>query len=125
MAWKLTDNFKGRFNRIGHKGKKGADHPKWKGGTLVDRDGYIRTWAPEHPWPRKGYIMEHVRVMELKIGRRIKPTECVHHKDHDRQNNSIENLELMLRSEHSKHHRAKDKHLRKKDARGRYTCGSI
>jgi len=125
MAWKLTDNFKGRFNRIGHRGKLGAAHPCWKGGSIVDRDGYIRTWAPSHPWPRRGYILEHIRIMELSLGRRIERNETVHHVDHDRKNNLFANLKLMKRGEHSRLHRAKDTHKQKHDARGRFTCGSV
>lgn len=125
MAWKLVDNFKGRFNRVGHRGKTKENHPCWKGGQIIDRDGYIQTWAPTHPWPRKGYLREHIRVMELFIGRRILPNECVHHKDHNRKNNSIENLELMTRDEHSKLHRAKDFQNFRRGKQGRFTCGSI
>jgi HNH endonuclease len=123
MAWKLTDNFKGRFNRIGHPGKKGADHPCWKGGRTVDTDGYIRVWAPDHPWPRKGYMLEHVRTIELQIGRRISRNECVHHRDGNRQNNDLANLDLMTRSAHSKLHRAKDVRTFKRSQDGRFTCG--
>jgi len=111
---------RGKPTRRGHSGKKRESHPCWKGGSIVDRDGYVRTWAPDHPWPRSGYINEHVRVMELKIGRRILSTECVHHKDHNRKNNSLENLILMLRSEHSKLHRKKDAKNFKRDKRGRW-----
>jgi len=125
MVWKLTDNFKGRFNRVGHKGKTGAKHPCWKGGRIIDRDGYIRTWAPTHPWPRKGYIAEHVRVMELSINRRLLPSECVHHIDENRQNNSLDNLQVMDRSEHSKLHREKDKHRQNRNNKGHFKCGSI
>ena len=121
----MTDNFKGKFNRIGHKGKKKSSHPCWKGGNIIDKDGYIRTWSPDHPWPRKGYIQEHIRVMELHIGRRIKTTEVIHHKDHDRKNNSIGNLELMTRKEHSKLHRSLDAHKFKRCKNGRFSCGSI
>lgn len=118
------DLFSGEPMR-GHLGKKGKDHPVWKGGRVVDRDGYIQTWAPDHPWPRKGYLREHIRVMELSIGRRIAPTECVHHVDHDRKNNVLENLRLMSRSEHSKSHRALDSKKFKRDKSGRFVCGSI
>lgn len=125
MAWKLTDNFKGRFNRIGHIGKKKEAHPCWKGGKVIDRDGYVRIWSPEHPWPRKGYMMDHVRVIELIIGRRILPNECVHHIDHNRQNNSFENLKLLTRSNHSKQHRREDVHKFNRDKKGRFAfkCG--
>lgn len=123
MAWTLSDNFKGRFRRIGLPGRTGAKHPCWKGGKVVDRDGYIRVWVPNHPWPRKGYVGEHVVAMELQIGRWIKPTECVHHKDGNRQNNALENLELLDRREHSRQHRAADYHTFKRGRLGRFTCG--
>lgn len=119
----MYDNFKGRFNRIGHKGKTGIEHPCWKGGQVTDRDGYIRTWAPDHEWPRKGYMMEHVRIVEIRIGRKILPSECVHHIDHNRKNNAPENLQLMTRSEHSKLHRMDDAHKINRGSRGRFVCG--
>lgn len=69
-------------------------------------NGYIRRYAPDHPWPRSNReILEHVRVMELHIGRRITNDECVHHINHDRQDNRLENLQLMDRREHMRLHK--------------------
>ncbi|CAB4164212.1 HNH nuclease [uncultured Caudovirales phage] len=109
----------------GHPGIIKEKHPCWKGGKIVDRDGYIQTWAPDHPWPRKGYLREHIRVMELAMGRRILPDECVHHKNHNRQNNNLDNLELMKRGKHSSEHRKEDFHKLQRDKLGRFTCGFI
>ena len=90
-------------------GRRGPDHPAWKGGRSVDRDGYVRLYLPDHPWPRKsGYVLAHVAAMELQIGRRIAPNEVVHHRDHDRQNNALDNLELMDGAEHMRRHHASD-----------------
>lgn len=90
---------------------------------MLDRDGYLKRYAPDHPWPRKGgYVREHVRLMELKIGRRIAVGEIVHHRDHDRTNNAIDNLELALCGEHSRHHRQHDIHRRERDSMGRFGC---
>lgn len=98
-------------------GKKGDRHPAWRGGTVIDRDGYIRTYDPAHPWPRRpGYVLEHVRVMELQIGRRLTTEEIIHHKDHDRQNNDLSNLELLTRSAHSRYHNAAGSAVRKRNA---------
>lgn len=47
---------------------------------------------------------EHVHIIEHSIGRKLKPNECVHHKDEDKLNNDLENLQLMTKSEHGKLH---------------------
>lgn len=107
----------------GYRGLFGSAHPAWKGGTQIDRDGYLRTYDPAHPWPRRGgYVLEHVRRMELRIGRRILVTETVHHKDGDRNNNDLANLALFSRGEHSRIHRAQDTHLRARDHLGRFAA---
>jgi len=107
-------------------GRTGAAHPAWKGGQRVDEDGYIKTYAPDHPFPRRGgYVFEHVRLMELHLGRRLEKNETVHHKDHDRQHNELSNFELKERGEHSRHHRALDAHTYRRDARGRYIGGEV
>lgn len=74
--------------------------------------GFITTWngykmlrAPEHPAAdSKGYVREHVLVAERCLGRFLYAHEVVHHKDGDKQNNAPENLEVLLRSEHARHH---------------------
>ncbi len=88
------------------KGVRGPDHPAWKGGISTDRDGYTIRYDPDHPYGARsgGYVREHIRVMELHIGRRITRDEVVHHKDNDILNNDISNLKLMSWSEHSKLH---------------------
>ena len=52
----------------------------------------------------KGRMLEHRLVMERHIGRKLTSTECVHHKDENKTNNSIDNLEILSRSEHKKLH---------------------
>lgn len=80
-------------------------HLRGAGFREIDRHGYIRVYAPAYPWPRKNsMVREHVAVMELHIGRRLKPDEVVHHRNHDTQDNRIENLELMARGEHARRH---------------------
>jgi hypothetical protein len=98
------------------------NNPNWKGGLYVGSDGYVRAYAPDHPWPRRnGQVLEHVRVMELLLGRRLLPTEAVHHRDHNRQNNELTNLELWNRSEHARHHGQLDIHHRQRGWHGRLT----
>lgn len=47
---------------------------------------------------------EHRLIIEKILGRKLKFNECVHHKDENTRNNSVENLEVMDRKDHSRLH---------------------
>jgi hypothetical protein len=51
-----------------------------------------------------GLIYEHRLIMEYYLDRLLGKDDIVHHKDGDRLNNRLENLELMSRSGHTAHH---------------------
>jgi len=87
------------------KGQKTGPRKGWKYKEQIDKDGYVRVYGKLHPYS-EGRLMipKHVILMELKIGRRLLPTECVHHINGVRTDNQIENLQLMTKSEHSKLH---------------------
>lgn len=64
----------------------------------VLKTGYVRVRIDE-PHPRayaNGWILEHLIVMERKLGRRLLPSENVHHINGVRDDNRPENLELWV-----------------------------
>ena len=74
--------------------------------------GYRYKYSPEHPYATQaGYVVEHRLVMEQALGRYLSPEETVHHKNEDRTDNRIENLELCASNgDHTiKHHTNRDK----------------
>jgi len=89
------------YVRYGIKGLKPGSAPMhlnhfWKGGRIVDKSGYILIKTRTHPFATKnGYVREHRLVMESHLKRFLLPTEVVHHKDGDKQNNLIDNLEVF------------------------------
>lgn len=59
-------------------------------------------YLPDHPRATTGggkYVMEHIVVMEEKIGRPLLPGENVHHLNGVKNDNRPENLELWSRSQ--------------------------
>lgn len=87
----------------------------------VDRDGYIRVYAGNHPFASgRLLILEHVMVMEAHLGRRLTTGEVVHHVNHERTDNRLENLQLMSRSEHSRQHGTESSPARTRRRSGQY-----
>lgn len=82
----------------------GPDHPRWKGGRRVDRMGYVWLLEANHPYNVKGYVMEHRLVMEKHIGRFLNKHESVHHRNRIRNDNRLENLEIIEKGEHIRRH---------------------
>jgi len=90
------------------KNPSGEKSPLWKGGKRIARDGYVRIRLRNHPCSDKtGWIAEHRVVMEDYLGRYLQPCEAVHHKNGNRHDNRLENLELWNRK-HPTGIRAKD-----------------
>lgn len=92
---------------------RGGRSRAWKGGRCTDkRTGYVQIWKPEHPnaciGRGKGYVLEHRMVMSDHLGRKLLRTEQVHHKNGDRADNRLCNLELWTTSQPSGQ-RVKDK----------------
>lgn len=51
-----------------------------------------------------GFQYEHRVVMEAVLGRKLLPTEVVHHIDHDTLNNSPDNLQVVTAGQHTRIH---------------------
>lgn len=68
----------------------------------ISKKGYRKLLILDHPRAdKKGYVFEHIVVMERYLGRSIISPEVIHHIDHNRGNNDIKNL--MLFPDHSSH----------------------
>jgi len=82
---------------------RGGEHSgRWKGGRIKTAAGYIRVWNPEHNRANSiGYVLEHIAVMQDKLGRPLFESEQVHHKNSIKDDNRPENLELWTKSQPS------------------------
>lgn len=71
--------------------------------AVLDGQGYVRIYEPGHPRAAKGgWIFEHRWVVEQALGRHLRRDEHVHHINHVRSDNRIENLEVLSHGEHSR-----------------------
>ena len=76
--------------------KRGEEHPNWRTGRHVrKRDGYVQVRITNEAGERV-YVLEHRLVMEQHLGRPLEEHETVHHKNGDKSDNRIENLELRV-----------------------------
>ena len=67
-------------------------------------NGYVQVYYPKHPYNSCGYVCEHRLVVENHIGRYLRKDEVVHHINGIKDDNRIENLQIMTNSEHMKLH---------------------
>ena len=103
---KESSQYKETIKRIGKSSKgriKGGElHPSWKGGHFYLK-GYVMIYAPHHPSATsRKYALEHRLVMEKHLGRFLRKGEDVHHINGVKDDNRIENLEIVNHLSHFK-----------------------
>lgn len=101
------------------KSRVGSLNQSWRGGRTKTEGGYIRVKAYGHPASQQDYVLEHRLVMETFLGRYLTEDETVHHKNGDRSDNRIENLELRA-GPHGKGQRVQDLVAYAKEILARY-----
>lgn len=83
----------------------------------IDRKGYLWVWEPTHPKNFRGWVSEHRFLMEQQIGRYLETREHVHHKNDIKDDNRLDNLEILDIKKHNSltQHRAVAKRKSIKD----------
>jgi len=73
----------------------------WKIEKIISNGDYNYAKVSKHPNAIKhGYVLEHRIVMENHLCRLLNHDEVVHHKNGNKKDNRIENLEVMSNSAH-------------------------
>ena len=83
--------------------------------AVTKSNGYNVVYMPEHPRAfGRGYVYEHRRIIEKQLGRYLTSSEIVHHKDGNKLNNSVDNLELCSSiAEHKVEHRTQNSKVKR------------
>ena len=73
-----------------------------------DAAGYVWLYEPDHPLAQThGYVAEHRKVM-WEAGLLTDLNAHVHHRNHDKGDNRLENLEVLTAEQHTRRHLAEE-----------------
>jgi|SRR5215510_4072190 len=107
--------FKHYHHRRGKSILRGSDNPAWNGGRFLTPKGYVMIYVPDHPHTTSHHhhIYEHRWIMEQHLGRYLERSEHVHHINGIKDDNRIENLQLLTGAQHNMITHTKDMSSRK------------
>lgn len=95
--FKISQSRKGKYcGKIHHMTKnprRGKNALNWKGGIVINAQGYICVYSPNHPFKdKRKYVRQSRLVAEICLERYLEPTEITHHIDFNKANNHPNNI---------------------------------
>jgi hypothetical protein len=112
------------------KGKTRIFNDEWIKNIGIGRKKWGETFAKGITLKKSGYLEHtngvnkgkhaHIVIMESYLNRKLNKNEVVHHIDGNKQNNCVENLQVMTRSEHSSLHATENLITRERNIYGQF-----
>lgn len=99
VAKHLCNNHRAKFKKFGDPlagWTQDGRSKEWR----PDSNGYIQKWDPKHKCAgSNGFVYQHRLVIAEVIGRPLRSHESAHHKNGDRADNRLSNLELWVKGQ--------------------------
>lgn len=85
---------------------RGPNNARWNDGKIISEEGYVKLRVGKnHPLADpNGYAYEHLVIWAAAGNPLPASDELLHHRDENKRNNRLENLERITRSGHATHH---------------------